>query len=144
MRKKIWFPSSIFVVDNVVQGKLNKSRFTAVWKYAELNGRKYETFYFWPYVRDALNFYEITDRMQIRIRYRNVIFYCWCSLNIVLGHNSSINSCSRFMLNDHPTSYHIVYRSIYSVYAGKFSCLYKQYLIITQSIMYRNLIQLWG
>ena len=61
-----------------------------------------------------------------------------------LGHNSSINSCSRFMLNDHPTSYHIVYRSIYSVYAGKFSCLYKQYLIITQSIMYRNLIQLWG
>ena len=120
------------------------SRFAALWKYAALNERKYETFYFWPYVRDSLNFYEITERMQIRIRYRNVIFYCWCSLNIVLGHNSSINSCSRFMLNDHPTSYHIVYRSIYSVYAGKFSCLYKQYLIITQSIMYRNLIQLWG
>ena len=80
-------------------------------------------FLFWPYVRDALNFYEITDRMQIRIRYRNVIFFCWCSFNIILGHNSSISSCSRFVLNDHPTSYHIVYRSIYSVYSGKSSCL---------------------
>ena len=138
------FPSNIFAVDNVLQGKLNRFSFCSIVKICRVERTEIWNFLFltlcawfakllWDYRAYADS--HTLSQCDILL----LVFFEHC-----LGHNSSINSCSRFMLNDHPTSYHIVYRSIYSVYAGKFRCLYKQYLIITQSIMYRNLIQLWG